>query len=415
MRILLIGSGGREHALAWKLAQSPSLERLYAAPGNPGIAQHADIVQISPADANAVVGFCQAERINLVVVGPEQPLVDGLADALTDAGIAVFGPSAAAAQLEGSKQFTKELCAEAGIPTAASAYFSTEASAAAYIREQGGPVVVKADGLAAGKGVTVADSVEQALAANAAIFASPSASVVIEERLSGPEASLFALSDGETVIPFGTAQDYKRAHDGDEGPNTGGMGAISPAPRLTQALLERAMAEIVRPTVATMKARGTPYRGVLYAGLILTADGPKLIEYNVRFGDPECQVLMTRLESDLASILMATAEGKLAEVSPKWSEETAVTVTMANKGYPGAYDKGSEIKGLEQVAGLDWVTVFQAGTALDGDRLLATGGRVLNVTAVGATAEIARGRAYEAIARVNWPEGTFRTDIAADL
>jgi phosphoribosylamine--glycine ligase len=414
MRILLIGSGGREHALAWKLAQSRHCEALFAAPGNPGIAAHAKLAAVDMTDKGAIVSLARAERIDLAVIGPEQPLVEGLADALADAGLPVFGPSAAAARLEGSKSFTKALCAEFGIPTAKARHFTSENAAAAYIREQGAPIVVKADGLAAGKGVSVAATVDEALAANVACFASdPAGGVVIEERLRGTEASLFALSDGDTVIPFGTAQDYKRAFDGDQGPNTGGMGAISPAPALSSAITERAMDEIVRPAIAGMKARGTPFRGVLYAGLMITREGPKLIEYNVRFGDPECQVLMPRLESDLAEILAAAANGKLAGIEPRWSRRQAVTVTMANPGYPGAYEKGGEIRGIDAALRDEDVVVFQAGTTRDGTRLLATGGRVLNVTALGDSPDEARQRAYEAVARIDWPGVHYRTDIAA--
>ncbi len=414
MRILLIGSGGREHALAWKLAQSRQCEALFAVPGNPGIAAHATLVAIDPADRKSVVALARDERVDLVVIGPEQPLVGGLADALMGAGVPVFGPSAAAARLEGSKSFAKALCAELGIPTAKARHFTGENAAADYIRRQGAPIVVKADGLAAGKGVTVAATVEEALAANAACFgADPASGVVIEEVLAGREASLFALSDGETVIPFGTAEDYKRAFDGDKGPNTGGMGAISPAPALSSAMTERAMDEILRPTIAGMEARGTPFRGVLYAGLMITGQGPKLIEYNVRFGDPECQALMPRLESDLAEILLAAATGRLAGTEANWSRRHAVTVTMANLGYPGAYEKGGEISGLDTALGAADVVVFHAGTSADGSRLLATGGRVLNVTALGDNAEEARQRAYAAVARIDWPGVHYRTDIAA--
>jgi phosphoribosylamine--glycine ligase len=413
MRILLIGSGGREHALAWKLAQSRQCEALFAAPGNPGIAAYATLAVVDPADRKAVTALARAERIDLVVIGPEQPLVSGLADALGDAGVPAFGPSAAAARLEGSKSFTKALCEELAIPTAMARHFTSEAAAAEYIRQQGAPIVVKADGLAAGKGVTVAATLGEALAANTASFAAdPASGVVIEETLAGAEASLFALSDGETVIPFGTAQDYKRVFDGDKGPNTGGMGAISPAPVLSPMMAERAMDEIVRPAIAGMRARGTPFRGVLYAGLMVTGEGPKLIEFNVRFGDPECQVLMPRLESDLAEVLFAAANGGLAGVEPEWSRRHAVTVTMANRGYPGAFERGSEIRGIEAAAGED-VVVFHAGTSRDGARLVATGGRVLNVTALGDSAAEARQRAYDAVARIDWPGVHYRRDIAA--
>ena len=412
MRILLIGSGGREHALAWKLGQSARLERLYASPGNPGIAKHGELVSIDPMDHAAVLGFARDHRIDLVVIGPEQPLVDGLADALTAGGVAVFGPSAAAAMLEGSKTFTKTLCSEAGIPTAPSASFTDRAEADAHIKAVGVPIVIKADGLAAGKGVVVAGTLDEALEAIAICFASgDGAIVVIEEMMTGTEASLFALSDGETVIPFGTAQDYKRAYDGDMGPNTGGMGAISPAPALPPRLVEQAMKEIVRPTIAAMKARGTPFCGVLYAGLMVTADGPKLIEYNVRFGDPECQVLMPRLLSDLPEVLMATGSGRLFEVEPEWSDEIAVTVILANPGYPGEYTKGAAINGLDAASELSDVIVFHAGTSLSDGQVTATGGRVIAVTGTGPTPPAARKRAYEGVSLIDWPGAHYRNDI----
>jgi phosphoribosylamine--glycine ligase len=413
MHVLLIGSGGREHALAWKLRRSPLVERLYAAPGNPGIAGEAELVAVDPADHAAVAAFCRDNAIGLVVVGPEQPLVAGIADALHAAGILVFGPSGAAARLEGSKGFTKDLCAEAGIPTAAYGRFRDAASAKAYVARGGAPIVVKADGLAAGKGVVVATSVEAANAAIEACFAgdfgAAGAEVVVEEFLDGVEASLFALSDGETAIPFGTAQDYKRAFDGDTGPNTGGMGAISPAPALPDRLVEEAMRTIVQPTVRAMKARGTPFRGVLYAGLMIGSRGPQLIEYNVRFGDPECQVLMRRLQSDLGAILLAVAGGRLAEVSAQWSPDPAVAVVMASRGYPGAFEKGTPILRLPKPS--DEVVVFHAGTALRNGALVATGGRVLNVTARAESLAAARADAYDALRAVDWPGGFYRSDI----
>lgn len=419
MNILLVGGGGREHALAWKLARSPLVTRLLAAPGNPGIARHAELVAVDPADHAAVAALCRAQAVGLVVIGPEGPLVAGLADALTAAGTPVFGPSKAAAALEGSKGFAKDLAAEANIPTARYRRFADRDAARAYVTAEGAPIVVKADGLAAGKGVVVAETEAEALAAIDACFAgqfgAAGAEVVIEEKLTGIEASLFALSDGDTVIPFGTAQDYKRARDGDTGPNTGGMGAISPSPALTEALTEQAMAEIVRPAVAAMRARGTPFRGVLYAGLMIAAGGPRLIEFNVRFGDPECQVLMPRLESDLADILLAAARGGLAGIAPRWSEDTAVTVVMAGRGYPGPTEKGAEIRGLDKAAAIPGAIVFHAGTALDGDRLVAAGGRVLSVTARGANAAGARQLAYAAAAAIDWPEGFYRRDIAAGV
>ena len=415
MNVLLIGSGGREHALAWKLAQSPRLARLYAAPGNPGIAECATILALDVADHPAVLAACREHRIDFVVIGPEAPLVAGLADDLAVAGIAAFGPNRAAAQLEGSKGYTKDLCAEAGIPTAAYRRFRDADAAKAYARAKGAPIVVKADGLAAGKGVTVAGSIEEAIAAIDDCFAAAhgqtGAEVVIEDCLEGQEASFFALSDGETVIPFGTAEDHKRVGEGDTGPNTGGMGAYSPAPAMTPELIERTMVEIVRPTVKLMARRGAPYRGVLYAGLMLTATGPKLIEYNVRFGDPETQALMMRLDSDLLELLLATAEGRLGEVTPLWSGDAALTVVMAARGYPGTYLKGGRIAGIERAEALPGVKVFQAGTALQDGQLVAAGGRVLNVTARGPSIAAAQARAYQAVALIYWTDGFFRHDI----
>ena len=411
MKVLLIGSGGREHALAWKLAQSPRLTRLYAAPGNPGIAEVAELVALNPADHEAIVAFCRAEAIELVVVGPEGPLVAGLVDRLAAAGIGAFGPTKAAAQLEGSKSFTKTLCAEANIPTAAWRHFGDAEAAAAYLRERGAPIVVKADGLAAGKGVTVAETVEQALAAVAACFAAPGAEVVIEECLTGEEASFFVLSDGITALPFGTAQDHKRAGDGDTGPNTGGMGAYSPALGMNDAMVARVMDAIVRPTLAAMARRGTPFRGVLFVGLMLTADGPKLIEYNVRFGDPECQTLMLRLDSDLLDLMLATADGRLAEFHPAWRHDASLCVVVAARGYPGNTRSGEAIGGIDAAQALEGVKVFHAGTAMKAGRLVAGGGRVLGVTALGETIAEAQRRAYAAVAAIDWPGGFCRTDI----
>jgi phosphoribosylamine--glycine ligase len=415
MNVLLIGSGGREHALAWKLAQSPRLTKLYAAPGNPGIAEHAELVAVDVADHAAVIAACRARDVQFVVVGPEGPLVAGLADDLTAAGLGVFGPSQAAAQLEGSKAFTKELCDEAAVPTAKWARFDNAQAAAAYVRAEGAPIVVKADGLAAGKGVTVAATEAEAIAAVEACFdgahGTAGATVVVEEFLDGEEASFFALSDGETVLPLATAQDHKRAFDGDQGPNTGGMGAYSPAPAMTPALIEAALTQIVRPTVATMRRRGMPFRGVLYAGLMLTAGGPKLIEYNVRFGDPETQAMMLRLESDLLELMLATAEGRLGGMTARWSADAALTVVMAANGYPGAYAKGSRIGGVGKADALPGVKVFHAGTAMDGGQLVAAGGRVLNVTARGRTIAEAQSRAYAGVAAIDWPGGFFRRDI----
>jgi phosphoribosylamine--glycine ligase len=414
MKVLLIGSGGREHALAWRLSQSPRLTQLIAAPGNPGIAEHATIAKIDIGDSAAVAGFCRKEGVDLVVVGPERPLVDGLVDALADAGIRAFGPSRAAAQLEGSKSFTKTLCEEAGIPTASGHTFTDAESAHAWLRATGAPIVIKADGLAAGKGVTVAASIAEARTAVDACFAgahgTAGASVLIEECLAGEEASFFALSDGENAVPLIAAQDHKRVGDGDTGPNTGGMGAYSPVPAMTPAMIDRVMAEIVRPTVRTMAARGTPYRGVLFAGLMLTATEPKLIEYNVRFGDPECQVLLTLLESDLLEAILATVESRL-EVKLHFNADAALAVVMAAGGYPGAYASGSEIRGLDRANSVPGVKVFHAGTAMKDGRLVANGGRVLNVTARGATVAEAQAHAYQAVDLIDWPDGFCRRDI----
>lgn len=412
MNVLLLGSGGREHALAWKLAQSPDMGQFYAMPGNPGIAAVAEPVEGVPLSAHqAIVAWCRAHDIDLVVVGPEAPLVAGLVDRLAEAGIAAFGPSAAAARLEGSKLFTKELCRENGIPTAAFARFSDAPSAAAYVRSAGAPIVVKADGLMAGKGVVVALNVEEAIEAVEQVFASGGQEVLIEEFMEGEEASLFCLVDGETVVPFGSAQDHKRAFDGDLGPNTGGMGAYSPAPILTPALEEQALREIIIPTARAMVALGAPYRGILYAGLMLTAAGPKLVEYNCRFGDPECQVLMPRLACDLLPILDATARGRLAQAKVSWSADAALTVVYASRGYPGAHQTGFEIGGLDAADAVEGVLVFHAGTKKAGAKVVSNGGRVLNVTGVGATLQEARDRAYAAAGEIRWPEGFYRQDI----
>ena len=412
MNVLLIGSGGREHALAWKLAASPLLTKLYAAPGNPGIGQEAELVDLNIADHNAVGAFCKANRVDLVVVGPEAPLVAGLANQLGAAGIKVFGPSAKAAQLEGSKAFTKRIAAENGIPTAAYAEFTDADAARRYIRERGAPIVLKADGLHAGKGVVVAMTLDEALAAVDDVFAMGGKEpVVIEEFLDGEEASFFCLVDGETVMPLASAQDHKRAFDGDKGPNTGGMGAYSPAPVMTPAMEARALEEIVKPTAQALARAGTPYRGVMFAGLMITKDGPKLIEYNVRFGDPECQVLMTRLKDDLLTLLLATCDGTLDQVSVRWHDDHSITVVLATKGYPGDYKSGSEIRGIERGGEVEGVNVFHAGTKRAGDKTLAAGGRVLNVTATGATLQEAQARAYQAVDLIDWPEGFCRRDI----
>jgi phosphoribosylamine---glycine ligase len=415
VNVLLIGGGGREHALAWKLRQSPLIGRLYCAPGNAGIEAVAECVALDVADHEAVTRFCKESAIGLVVIGPEAPLVAGLADDLDAAGIKVFGPSREAARLEGSKGFTKDLCAAHGIPTGAYRRFTDVASAKAYVAKQKLPVVVKADGLAAGKGVVIAATREEAESAIDACFSgafgSAGSEVVIEEFLKGEEASFFALSDGTTALALVTAQDHKRAFDGDQGPNTGGMGAYSPAPIMTEALSARVMEEIVWPTVRAMSARGTPFKGVLYAGLMIVDGAPKLIEYNIRFGDPEAQVLMLRLKSDLLPALLAVTEGRLADVALDWHGDAALCVVMAARGYPGAYAKGSEIKGLEK-AGRDLnVQIFHAGTRREGDRILADGGRVLGVTARGDTIAKANARAYAAIEEIDWPGGFYRSDI----
>ena len=415
MNVLLIGGGGREHALAWKLAQSPVLGRLYCAPGNAGIADVAELAGLDVSDHAAVAAFCTDKQIGLVVVGPEAPLVAGLADDLESAGIPVFGPSKAASALEGSKGYTKDLCAEYGIPTAAYGRFTGAASAKSYLSGQALPIVIKADGLAAGKGVVIAETHAEAEDAIKACFqgafGEAGAEVVIEEFLTGEEASFFALVDGETALPLATAQDHKRAYDGDQGPNTGGMGAYSPAPLMTPDLCARVMDEIVLPTVKAMKARGTPFKGVLYAGLMIQDGAPKLIEYNVRFGDPEAQVLMMRLKSDLLPALLGTAQGRLGGMTLAWHEDAALCVVMAAEGYPGAYEKGTEIKGLDAASVEDDAVVFHAGTVRDGNRILATGGRVLGVTARGADIAEAQARAYAVVDTIDWPGGFCRRDI----
>jgi phosphoribosylamine--glycine ligase len=415
MNVLLLGSGGREHALAWKLAQSERLGKLFAAPGNPGIADHAQIVAIDPADHRATVDFCLKNSVELIVIGPEAPLVDGLADNLRTMGFCVFGPNRIPAQLEGSKGFTKDLCARHSIPTARYVRASDKLAAEAALEDFPAPLVVKADGLAAGKGVIICATKEEAQAALDVMFegsfGAAGSAVVIEEYLEGEEASFFALTDGTTVVPFGSAQDHKRVGDGDTGPNTGGMGAYSPAPVLTPALEAQAMDEIVRPTIDALAAQGTPYSGILYAGLMLTEVGPKLIEYNVRFGDPECQVLMMRLESDLLELMYAVARGRLAEAAPPlFSAETALTVVMAARGYPGEPETGGEVRGIERIASGE-ARVFHAATGLEDGRLVARGGRVLSVTAAGATIAEARDKAYEAVGRIGFPSGFCRGDI----
>ncbi|MGB3337606.1 MAG: phosphoribosylamine--glycine ligase [Devosia sp.] len=414
MRVLVIGSGGREHALAWKIAQSPDLTKLFIAPGNGGTGGVAENVVIDINDHKAVTDFCKLMAIDFVVVGPDAQVVAGLGDDVRAAGFTCFCPSKAAGQLEGSKGFTKALCDEMDIPTAAYGRFDNEAAALAYLYTRGAPIVIKADGLAAGKGVTVAMSVEEAEEAIidcfSGAFGASGAEVVIEEFMEGEEVSLFVLCDGKDILPLTTAQDHKRAFDGDTGPNTGGMGAYSPAPVMTREIYEETLERVIWPTVRGLAARGTPYQGVLYAGLMLTADGPKLVEYNARFGDPETQVLVMRLDSDLLPLLHATATGNLDGHDVRWKDEFALTVIMATEGYPGSYGKGSQINGAE---GLDSETthVFHAGTRRDGERLLAAGGRVLNVTALGRDVKEAQTRAYAAVDQIDWPEGFCRRDI----
>ena len=407
MNILILGSGGREHALAWKIAASPLTTRLYCAPGNAGIAQVAECAAVDIADHAAVIAFAKDKKIDFVVVGPEAPLCAGIVDDLEAAGIKAFGPNKWAARLEGSKGFTKDLCKANNIPTAAYRRFKHAGEAKAYVRERGAPIVVKDDGLAAGKGVVVASSIAEAEAAIDMMFGSglgrPAWEIVIEDCLVGEEASFFALCDGETAIQLGSAQDHKRVGDGDTGPNTGGMGAYSPAPVMTREMEKRVMDEIVTPTVQALKAIGAPYKGVLFAGLMITKEGPQLIEYNVRFGDPECQVLMLRLVSDLVPALLAARDGQLKNFDLRWSNDAALTVVVAAKGYPGAYAKGSAIDGLEAAAALKGVEVFHAGTREDGGHIVANGGRVLNVCARGKTVRDAQALAYRAVDLIKWP------------
>ena len=419
MNILLIGSGGREHALAWKIAQSPLLDTLYISPGNGGMQTCGTITELDVSDHQAVINFAKEKNIELVVIGPEAPLVAGLANDLSAANIPCFGPSKEAAILEGSKGFTKDICKDYNIPTAKYARFTDATSAKDYVSKEGAPIVIKADGLAAGKGVIMAETENDALTAIDDIFGGSfgdaGAEVVIEETLYGEEASFFVLTDGKNCLPLVTAQDHKRAYDGDEGPNTGGMGAYSPAPIMTDALIEQTMKEIIEPTVKAMNDKGTPYKGVLYAGLMLTEkDGvktPQLIEYNARFGDPECQVLMMRMKSDIVPALLAVANGTLETVDMEWSENPALTVVMATKGYPGSYEKGSEIKGLAEADKIENCQIFHAGTKKEEGKILAIGGRVLNVTGQGATIAEAQSNAYKAINTIEWEEGFYRKDI----
>ena len=416
MNILLLGSGGREHALAWKIAASPLLTKLWCAPGNAGIASEAECVALDIADHAAVIAFCRRNAVDLVVVGPETPLAAGIVDDLTAVGIKAFGPSKLAAQLEGSKGFTKDLCSEFNIPTGAYRRFDNANAALAYVRAQGAPIVVKADGLAAGKGVVVAMTLREAEDAIAMMFeggfGAAGAEVVIEEFLTGREISFFALCDGDTAVALATAQDHKRVFDHDEGPNTGGMGAYSPTPFVTPEVHDQIMSRIILPSVAGMKKRGMPFRGVLYAGVMLTEQGPKLFEYNVRFGDPECQVLMLRMMSDIVPAFLASCDGQLKNFDLRWFPDPALTVVMAAKGYPGDYQKGTRIEGLDDAAKIEGVEIFHAGTVARDGAILANGGRVLNVCASGKTVLEAQQRAYEAVDRIRWPDGFCRRDIA---
>ncbi|MCH8112533.1 MAG: phosphoribosylamine--glycine ligase [Proteobacteria bacterium] len=415
MRVLVVGSGGREHALCWALGASPICDFLACAPGNGGIAEVATCIDIGVMDFDRLISYCRDEAIEFVVVGPEAPLAAGLVDRLDAAGINSFGPRANAAILEGSKGFTKDLCAKHGIPTGRYGRFSEGGPAKAFAAELGAPVVVKADGLAAGKGVVIAQTLGEAESAIDAIlggqFGEAGAELVVEEFLEGEEASFFALVDGEHVLPLASAQDHKAVGEGDTGPNTGGMGAYSPAPIVAETMAGDIMTRIIRPTVAAMAAEGRPFKGVLYAGLMITAQGPQLLEYNVRFGDPECQVLMPRLKSDLLPLLLAASDGVLNHVDARWYDEAALCVVMAAKGYPGAYDKGTPIGGLAEAAAMEGVTIFQAGTAKGDEGLVATGGRVLGVTALGGTVAVAQHRAYAAVDLIDWPGGFCRRDI----
>jgi phosphoribosylamine--glycine ligase len=415
MNILILGGGGREHALAWAVMQNPKCDKLIVAPGNAGIAQIATCATLDIEDAGAVLRFCEAEAIEFVIIGPEAPLAAGVSDRLRAAGLLIFGPSAAAAQLEASKHFTKAICDAANAPTAAYGHFTDAGAAKEYIRNTGAPIVVKADGLAAGKGVIVAMDVQTALDAVddmfGGAFGGAGAEVVIEEFMDGEEASFFILCDGENVLPIGTAQDHKRVGEGDTGPNTGGMGAYSPAPVLSDKIAQRALDEIVKPTMVEMARRGTPYQGILYAGLMIKDGAPRLVEYNVRFGDPECQVLMMRLGAQALDLMQAAAEGRLAQARVNWADDHALTVVMAAQGYPAAYQKGSAIGGLDATTNSPDQMVFHAGTAEKEGQIVAVGGRVLNVTARGATLAEAHKRAYEMVDAIDWPEGFCRRDI----
>ena len=415
MNILILGGGGREHSLAWAIKQNPKCDRLIVAPGNAGIAKMAECVDFDVMSGTAVLEFIQEQAIDFVVIGPEAPLAAGVANQLRDAGILVFGPSKAAAELEASKAFTKAICDAASAPTAAYGHFTDAEAAKAYVQTQGAPIVVKADGLAAGKGVIIAETVDQAVAAIDDMFdgsfGEAGAEIVIEEFMTGEEASYFILCDGENVLPIGTAQDHKRVGDGDTGPNTGGMGAYSPAPVLTDAIAQKAIDEIIRPTMAEMVRRGTPYQGILYAGLMIENGQSRLVEYNVRFGDPECQVLMMRLGAQVLDLLIAASEGRLNDVKPNWADDHAVTVVLAAKGYPDAYEKGTIIGGLDALQSDSMNMVFHAGTAERDGMIVANGGRVLNVTARGDSLAEAQQRAYAMVDKINWADGFCRRDI----
>ena len=415
MNVLILGAGAREHALALAISKSPLLAKLYVAPGNPGCARVAENAPLDIEDHGAIIDFCQSRDIGLVVVGPEAPLVAGVVDNLAAAGILCVGPSRDAARLEGSKGYMKDFCREFGVPTGDYRRFTEQDAALAHVRAKGAPIVVKADGLAAGKGVVVALSLEEAESAIessfAGAFGAAGAELVIEDYLAGEEVSFFALCDGFRAVPFASAQDHKRAGEGDIGPNTGGMGAYSPPPIMSQAMSERVMREIVAPTVAGMAARGAPFRGVLFAGLMLGEDGPKLIEFNVRFGDPEAEAILARLEDDLLVLMLACAKGALPELAPRFSDRTALTVVMAARGYPGAVEKGSPIRGLDAAGELPGVTIFHAGTRRVGDDVVADGGRVLAVTAIGGDIGEAQSRAYAAVDKIDWPLGFCRRDI----
>ena len=415
MKVLLIGGGGREHALGWKIAQSQLLSKLYLSPGSPGLNQLGETVPVNPDDIEGIVETARALEIDLVVVGPEAPLAAGLANALRRADIACFGPDKEAAMLETSKSFMKEICEAANAPTAASKNFQEAGPAKEYLRTQKAPFVIKADGLTAGKGVTIAETLEDADATVdemlAGRFGDASQSIVIEEFMTGEEASFFVLTDGETILPMIAAQDHKRAFDGDKGPNTGGMGCYAPAPVFTPTAYERTMTEIIEPVIAEMKQRGAPYRGVLYAGLMIENEKPRLVEFNARFGDPECQILMRLLKSDILPALHAAATGALADISFDWSDEAGALVVMATNGYPGAYEKGTPIEGLDRASALPSVVVFHAGTAERDGKIVSNGGRVLNITATGPTIRDAVARSYKGVAAINWPDGFYRKDI----